>query len=88
MAQKKVIVGYDREYPGAYAWPCYAVLCPECGEMATRYGDSSVFIDGEEHLICTPCFEAIEPCLISMDEYRELCDDLSRWENEGGPARD
>ena len=55
MPQARNIVSYEQEYPGAYRWPIYEVLCPECGHYVTNYGDVSTEIDGEEHYLCVPC---------------------------------
>ena len=56
MVQQKRKIGVEQDYPGAYAWPVFEVLCPECGQWSREYGDvDQQQDDGEWHQLCAPC---------------------------------
>ncbi len=62
MKQKRQIVGQTQEYPNAYIWYDYAVLCPECDQWTEDYGEvTTKDSDGDEHYLCTPCGDKVFP---------------------------
>lgn len=57
MNTEKRIVGYEQEYPGAYRWPIYEMLCPVCNQWSKDFGDYQQKIDGVWVEVCQKCGE-------------------------------
>jgi hypothetical protein len=60
MAQQKRQIGLERDYPGSYGWPIYEVMCPECNEWKSEYGNmDQLQHNGEWYTVCVECEEKI-----------------------------
>lgn len=61
MAQQTRKIGIEQDYPGSYQWPILEVVCPECEQWVSQYGEVSTEINGETYHLCIPCGDTVFP---------------------------
>lgn len=60
MSERKRKIGQHQEYPGAYAWPIFEILCPHCNKWSQDYGTMQTLVEGQWVDVCGPCEEKID----------------------------